>query len=132
MPLSNNWYAIADCSENGQLKPEYYCLIKKLYFYASESMPQPCFVFTCSCKNSLAQSNWLISISSVISEDSSTFKSREEAQYCIHRVTLSKLHRYENPHSSPIEQEDDELEQVAVLSFDPLCIAVITGIIKIC
>ena len=121
MPLSNNWYAISDCRENGHLKPEY-CLVKKLYFYDSESMLQPsCFVFTCSCKDSMAQSNRLISISSVISEDSSTFKSREEAQYCIHRVTLSKLHD-SNP--SPIEQKNDETEQVAVLSFDPLCVAV--------
>jgi len=131
MPLNNNWYAIADCTENGELKPEY-CLIKKLHFYASESMAQPCFVFTCSCKDSLAQSNRLISISSVISESSQAFKSREKAQYCIHRVALSKLRGNENPNSSPIEQEDDESEQVAVLSFDPLCIAVITGIIDVC
>ena len=81
MSLSNNnWYAIADCRENGQLKPEY----KKLYFYDSKSILQPsCFVFTCSCKDSMAQSNRLISISLVISEDSCTFKPREEAQYCM-------------------------------------------------
>ena len=47
-------------------------------------------------------------------------------------VTLSNLHGKEDSHPSPIEQKDEETEQVAVLSFDPLCDAVITGIIIVC
>ena len=55
-------------------------------------------------------------------------KSREEAQYCIHCATISKLHSSKNLtlHSLPVDQ-DDELDQVVVLSFNPLCIAVIPG-----
>ena len=127
MPLNNDWYAIVDCSESGQLKSEY-CLVKKLHFYSSESTSLTFFLLTCSCKDSLPQTNRLITISSIISKDVWTFKSREEAQYCIHRVTISKLHSSKNLtlHSSPVDQ-DDELDQVVVLSFNPLCIAVISG-----
>ena len=69
--------------------------------------------------------------SSLLHENCTTFKIREEKQYCIHRKILPQLHCEEFPILKPFRDENEEdtfeSEPIAILSIAPLCVAVFSG-----
>ena len=69
-------------------------------------------------------------------ENYSTFHSREESQYCIHRSTICKLQSNQRVAvylSQANDEESDvkDTQQVVVLSISP-CVAIISGTIYKC
>ena len=131
MALNYSWFVVSDCLETGHLKADY-CVLKRLEFFNKMCDLKSCYLFTCSCKDSAIQSTRLMCTSSLLLEDCATFKLREEKQYCIHRKMLPQLHCDKFPILKPCsgDTEDDTLESsdpVAILSLNPLCIAVLSG-----
>ncbi|XP_065888464.1 uncharacterized protein [Dysidea avara] len=108
-----------------------YCLIKKLNFHSSQCISSTSCLLTCSCQESQVQCDRLKSISSTIMENYSTFHSREESQYCIHRSTICKFQSDQRVAvylSQANDEESDvkDAQQVIVLSISPLCVAIIS------
>ena len=157
--LSNEWFAVADCSPSGQLK-QGYCLIQVncmitgncladaicctfllTPFIVVVFMPLKCISFTdghnscavylCTCKASSEHAVRLRSTCPSLSEDATEFWEREKSLYCIHSSTIDKLDCDEFPvtQSNSAPDENEAVTPVAILSMAPLYAAAMSGML---